>query len=148
MNIRIESLSVNGLGPIASINWQLRAVNLIYGKNEQGKTFLVEYLLRSLFKKAPVTRNLTDSGQVIVSGLTDQLITFTPKLKKKIDDYLFSGEGENPVDLSRLCVVKGGETSFLPDKKESISKDVLKEYLSDQRTLDAILKYVSPIIQE
>ena len=148
MNIRIESLSVNGLGPIATINWQLRAVNLIYGKNEQGKTFLVEYLLRSLFKKAPSTRNLTDSGQVIVSGLADELITFTPKLRKKIDDYLFTGEGENPVDLSRLCVVKGGETDFSWDKKEAISKTILKEYLSDQRTLDSIIKGIPQTTQD
>jgi hypothetical protein len=148
MNIRIDSLSVNGLGPIATIKWPLKAVNLIYGKNEQGKTFLVEYLLRSLFKKAPNTRSLTDSGQVIVSGLGDEIVTFTPKSRKKIDDYLLSGDGEYLVDLSRLCVVKGGDTSFIPYSKESISKDVLKEYLSDQRTLDAIVKGIPSTTQE
>jgi len=143
MNIRIESLSVNGLGPIATIKWPLRAINLIYGKNEQGKTFLVEYLLKSLFKKAPGTRNLTESGQVIVSGLADEFTTFAPKSRKKLDDYLFSGEDETPVDLSRLCVVKAGETNFSWGKEEAISKTVLKEYLSDQRTLDVIEKGIS-----
>jgi len=148
MNIRIESLSVNGLGPIASIKWQLKNVNLIYGRNEQGKTFLVEYLLHSLFKNAPNTRSLTDSGQVNVSGLDREIISFSPKSKKRIDDFLFSGEIEKPVDLSRLCVVKGGESSFLPYNKESITKAVLKDYLSDQRTLDGIMKEIPLTIQE
>jgi hypothetical protein len=148
MNIRIDSLSVNGLGPISTIKWPLKAVNLIYGKNEQGKTFLVEYLLKSLFRKAPGTRTLTDSGQVIVSGLGDEIVTFTPKSRKKVDDYVFSSEEVNSVDLSRLCVVKGGDTSFLPYSKESISKDVLKEYLSDQRTLDAIEKGIPSTTRE
>jgi Cdc6-like AAA superfamily ATPase len=56
MGVRIDSISVNGLGPISSLQWALKDINLVYGKNEQGKTFLVEYLLRSLFKDAPKTR--------------------------------------------------------------------------------------------
>ncbi len=148
MNIRIESLSVNGLGPIASIKWQLKDVNLIYGKNEQGKTYLVEFLLRSLFKNAQSTRDLTDSGQVNISGLDNETTSFKPKSKKKIDDFIFSSDCEKPVDLSRLCVVKGGELSFLPYNRDSISKAVLKEYLSDQRTLDGILKDIPVTIQE
>ena len=69
MQIRIDSLSVNGLGPIASIKWQFQDINLVYGRNEQGKTFLVEYLLSSLFKKSSKTRPLTDSGPVSYTHL-------------------------------------------------------------------------------
>lgn len=148
MNIRIESLSVNGLGPIASIKWQFKDINLIYGRNERGKTYLAEYLLRSLFKHAQNTRDLTDSGQVIVSGLTGEITPFTPKSRKKIEDFIFSSDDGKPIDLSRLCVVKGGELSFLPYNEKSITKDVLKEYLSDQRILDGIQKEISLTIQE
>ncbi len=148
MRIKIESLSANGLGPIASIKWQFKDVNLIYGRNEQGKTFLVEYLLRSLFRYAPETRSLTDSGQVNITGLSSQILRFEPKSRKKLEDYLFQADLEKPVDLSRLCVVKGGELSFLSGGEQSISKNVLKDYLSDQRILDSILKDIKPTVQE
>lgn len=148
MSIRIENLSVNGLGPIASLKWQFKDINLIYGRNEQGKTYLVEYLLRSLFKNAQNTRNLTDSGQVNVSGLANENTRFDPKSRKKIEDFLFPNLDEKPVDLSRLCVVKGGELSFLPNNEKTITKGVLKDYLSDQRILDAIQKEISTTIQE
>ncbi len=146
MNIRIESLSVNGLGPISSIKWSFKDINLIYGKNEKGKTYVVEFLLSSLFKGVKNTRPLTDSGQVIVSGLGGVSPVFKPNSKNKLEDYLFSGDIK-PVDLSRLCVVKGGELSFLTHEEEPITKKKLKDYLSDQRILDVIEKEISAAIK-
>lgn len=34
MSVRIDSVSVNGLGPISSLQWVFKDINLIYGKNE------------------------------------------------------------------------------------------------------------------
>jgi len=147
MSIRIHSISVNGLGPIASFRHQFKDINLIFGRNEQGKTFLVEYLLRSLFRNSPKTRTLTDSGQVLISGLTASNLRFDPKSRKKLEDYLFTDADERSVDLSRLCVVKGGKTSFTTDQTSPVSKDILKDYLSDQRILDAILSNIPSTIQ-
>jgi len=146
MNIRIESLSVNGLGPISSIKWQFKDINLIYGKNEKGKTYLVEFLLSALFKSGKNTRPLTDSGQVIVSGLDSKPIILLPKTKHKLEEHIFTDD-DKPIDLSRLCVVKGGELSFLTGGEIALSKSVLKEYLSDQRTLDVIDKGISATIK-
>jgi AAA15 family ATPase/GTPase len=50
MAIRIQKLNVKNLGPIHEFSHQFRLVNLIYGHNEQGKTYLVEFIYRSLFK--------------------------------------------------------------------------------------------------
>ncbi|MHB9034506.1 MAG: ATP-binding protein [Anaerolineae bacterium] len=142
MNLRIESINVRGLGPIASLQWALRDINLIYGHNEQGKTFLVEYLLSSLFKTRIPTRPLTDSGSVVVAGLEGGSREFSPKSKKKLDTLLFEENGIMNVDLVRLLVVKGGESSFQPDKPEALTKSVLKGYLSDQRTYDEVEKEI------
>lgn len=146
MHIRLENLSVNRLGPIASIKWQFKDVNLIYGKNEQGKTFLVEYLLSSLFKNHSKTRPLTDSGQINISGLAENVMRFDPKSRKKIEDYLYPDD--KPVDLSRLLVVKAGVTKFSSDSEKGVTKTVLKDYLSDQRVLDLILNQIPSNIQK
>jgi len=139
MNIRIESLSATGLGPIPDLQVQLRDINLIYGKNEKGKTYLTEFILRSLFRNTPKTRQLTDSGQILVSGLNKGLVQFSPGERKKLEDFIFYNEIDQPVDLFRLCVVKGGELSFQPFKENAIDKSILKGYLSDQRVFEKIL---------
>ena len=148
MNIRIESLTANGLGPIASIRWQFKDINLIYGRNEQGKTFLAEYLLASLFRSIKIVRPLTESGQVNLTGLTSQAARLDPKSKKKLEDYLFQGGEERPVDLARLLVVRGGELSFTGSPEKPLSRDVLRDYLSDQRTLDTIIKGIPATVQD
>ena len=148
MGIRIESISVTGLGPVPSVHWAFKDINLIYGKNEQGKTFLVEYLLRSLFKNAPQTRDLTDSGQVVVSGIGEKLLNFHPKSKDKIEDLLPNlGKGTN-IDLARLCVIKGGELSLTSAPGGTVTKSILKDYLSDQGMLDRILERVPVVVRE
>lgn len=147
MAVRIDSVSVNGLGPISSLQWALQDINLIYGKNEKGKTFLVEYLLSSLFSNAPKGRNLTDSGQVIVSGIGTSRINFNPKTKKKIEDYILSPT-ISLINLARLCVIKGGESSMTSKAGETVTKAVLKDYLSDQAMLDTILGRVPVVVKE
>lgn len=147
-NIRLESLSVTGLGPISHLEVKFGDVNLIYGRNERGKTFLTEFLLRSLFRNTQKTRRLQNSGQVLVSGLDKSIKSFDPETKKKIEDYVFSAEDNHPVDLSRLCVVKGGELSFQPLNENPIDKNILKTYLSDQQVFDKILKDIPNSTQD
>jgi hypothetical protein len=148
MSVRIEGLSVYGLGPLSSIEWNFGDINLIYGKNEKGKTFLVEYLLRSLFKNPQKLRKLTDTGQVIVSGLGQNNRSFSPKTKEKIEDLIFKTQNGIQVDLSRLCVVKGGELSLTELAGGTVTKSILKEYLSDQRILDKIIKSIHVAVRE
>jgi len=145
MQIFIDKLSIRGLGPIANIKWDFKDINLIYGKNEQGKTFIVEFLLNSLFHNTTKTRKLHGSGQVKVSGLGEIGVRFDPKSRTKIENYLFTDD--IPVDLSRLLVVKAGLSRFSPDIKEGINKSILKDYLSDQRLLDSIMDRIPVNIQ-
>ena len=148
MSIRIESIAVNGLGPIPSIQWAFKDINLVYGKNENGKTYLVEYILRSLFKTSYKTRPLTDSGQVIVSGIGNSPLSFNPKTRDKIDSLILGAGGGIPADLSRLCVVKAAETSMSTIPGETVTKSILKEYLSDQNALDRISDRIPAAVRE
>jgi len=50
MAIKIEKITVKNLGPIQSFSEDLGLFNIIFSKNECGKTFLTEFIIRSLFK--------------------------------------------------------------------------------------------------
>ena len=52
MPIAMKEINVQTLGPLSDFQAKLGPFNLIYGPNEHGKTFLVEFILKSLFKSA------------------------------------------------------------------------------------------------
>ena len=140
MGIRISEINAKNLGPIAHIEWKLGTVNLVYGKNESGKTHLVEFLIRSLFKTMsyPGLRLAQVNGQVIVTGLSDQPVPFNPATKKKLEEYLASSNQALPANISRLLVVRAGELSLVDSHQEGISKNILDDYLSDTGLIKAI----------
>src|SRR4030042_599146 len=93
MAIRIERIKVNRGGPLEN-DFQLKPgdVNLIYGHNRKGKSYIVEVIISLLFRTGKQTkidwklRGWDSAGSIIVSGLEDKPVTFT-KTGKKLDDY-------------------------------------------------------------
>ena len=63
MAVRMVEINVKSWGPLTDFRITLGAVNLIYGRNEQGKTHRVEFILRSLFKKPGMDGLRTISGR-------------------------------------------------------------------------------------
>ncbi len=86
MAIRIEKITVKNLGPIQGFSADLGLFNLIFSKNECGKTFLTEFIIRSLFKNIKRWQFRDNgSGKVSVSGLNGEGRhngIFTRQLKK------------------------------------------------------------------
>ena len=93
MTLRIDRIKVNRGGPLGS-DFELEPgdLNLIYGQNETGKTYLVESLIRFLFKTnrgAPVDWDLRDwdikgkaLGVPISNFLIIPLISHRQKVKE------------------------------------------------------------------
>ena len=50
MGITISKVAVKDLGPIKNFTAEFGILNLIYSKNERGKTFFTEFIIRCLFK--------------------------------------------------------------------------------------------------
>jgi len=138
MGIRIDKISVKDLGPIKSFVAKFGIFNLIYSRNEKGKTFLTEFIIRSLFKNISRWRYLREGGKgrVTISGLKEQTIDFSPSSQKKLEDYWESIEKGLPVSMAKLLVVKGGEAGIEDD--EGINKFLIKEVLSGINILDKI----------
>ncbi|MFV2045628.1 MAG: ATP-binding protein, partial [Anaerolineales bacterium] len=123
--------------------------NLIYGKNERGKTFLVEFLLRSLFRSArslPL-RDMDADGRLLVTGLDEEPVSFSPASNPKLEDYWQeNGEGMPP-NMHRLLVVKGAELAMVENEPGGLNKAILKEYLSSEAVLDTIQSKISATLE-
>ncbi len=138
MGIVIDKISVKDLGPIKNFKAQFGIFNIIYSKNEKGKTFFTEFIIRSLFKNISRWSYLRAGGEgkVTIRGLEKQTIDFTPLSSKKLEDYWERSEKGLPVSMAKLLVVKGGEAGIEND--EGISKSLVKEVLSGINILDKI----------
>jgi len=150
MSVRIESISLRHAGPLQEMEFKLGSFNLIYGRNEVGKTFLVEFILRSLFRslKKWNLRNLPARGRIEVSGLADEIVTFSPSSAKKIEDFWLESNKVLPLDVARLLVVKGAELEFLADMPGGINRTLLREYLSSDALLDTVQLRISKSLQK
>lgn len=139
MAVKIESISVRDLGPIKSFKAKFGLLNLIYSKNEKGKTFLTEFIIRSLFKNISRWSYLRKGGEgkVTVSGLESNSIDFSPSSQKKLEDYWQEDEKGLPHSMAKLLVVKSGEAE-IEGSEEGISKFLIKEILSGINILDRI----------
>ena len=148
MTIKISEINVKDLGPIPSFSNKFKLINLIYGKNEKGKTFLVEFIIRSIFSnpKNWILRNLEGKGRVTISGLNKDLQDFKPESPKKIEDFWEESTKGFPQDFSKLLVVRAADVK-LAIEKNGIDNSLLKECLSSKGIVDEILKEIKPTLQ-
>ena len=141
MGPRIERINVDRAGPLQSdFNLPCRDLNLIYGPNESGKTYLVEALINFLFKeREPPNRTWGFGGRVLVSGLHDDggRIPFPNESEKKLEDYWEERVSITP-DFSKLVVVRSGETILTTGEPDGVGRDLLKNCLSGKGLLDEI----------
>jgi len=152
MAIRIDRIKVNRGGPLDS-DFELEPgdLNLIYGHNETGKTYIVESAISLLFRtdrRGPVNWNLREwdlGGKIVVSGLDDNPVFFT-KTSNRLEDYWRGINKGLPQDFSRLLVVRAGETT-LSGETNGVDRSILKDYLSGEGMLDTIRGRISQTIR-
>lgn len=155
MPVKITKINVNNLGPINSFTIEPGILNLIYGKNEMGKTHLVEFLIRSLFRNPKLwpSRSVEGNGKITIEGLKKTRVNFSPLSKQKIEDYLEQEQTGLPTDFSRLLVIRGAEAGFKEknDKEYKgvvVSKSILKNFFSSQELLSRISQGISQTIKK
>jgi DNA repair exonuclease SbcCD ATPase subunit len=151
MAIRLEHIRISRGGPLRE-DFELEPgdLNLIYGRNETGKTYLVEALIRVLFSKGKRSHAAWDlrewdlKGRIQVLGLGSEPISFTTT-GKKLEEF-WTEESGMPPDLARLLVVKGGEVFLDSDADDGVGGQVLRNYLSGEGLLDGIGKRISATV--
>jgi DNA repair exonuclease SbcCD ATPase subunit len=147
MSVRIKEINVRSLGPISQFSMKPGLLNLIYGRNEMGKTYLVEFLIRSLFRNVRQwsLRTETGQGKVSVQGLEEKDVIFSPKSVRKLDDYWDDAKLGLPPDFSKLLMVKGAEAAL---NESGADKSIVVHYLSGQDILSKIEKRIPVNIQK
>lgn len=150
MTVQIQNIQITNLGPLDSLQETLGQVNLIYGRNETGKTYLVEFLLRSLFQHAKQwdLRDLTGRGSLQVQGLGPEPVLFAPERGPKIEDFWEEHDQGLPLNLARFLVVKGGELALAAESQGGVGRDVLKGALTSQALLDGIWNSIGATVRE
>lgn len=138
MGIKIEKIAIKNCGPINNFSRELEDLTLIFSENEKGKSYLVEFIIHCLFKNKSYWNQLRQPGQgkVILSGLENSSIEFTPSKRKKLEDYFQKEQRGLPTSLANLLIIKAGKTEI--NKDNGIDKVTIKEILSPRRILDEI----------
>ncbi|MDI6832797.1 MAG: aspartate 1-decarboxylase, partial [Bacteroidales bacterium] len=137
MGIKIEKININNLGPISNGTYNLNNINLIFSKNEGGKSILVEFISRSLFNKKFLwgyNREL-GNGKIEISGIDQASKSYSPNSKDKLDKYFEKTLETFQASLPKLLVVKSGET-YIDEGPDGINIDTLKKLLSSKNILD------------
>ena len=157
MNIHIDQIKVTRDGPLAE-DFELDCgnLNLIYGQNESGKSYLVECLIKSLFKTSDRSirqwplRLWDPRAQITVSGLSNGPIKFKPASEEKLESLWHVSDKPLPDDLAHLLVVREGATWLAETGSEDdgVGMDVLRNFLSGKKLLDGVKKRISKNLQE
>lgn len=149
MSLYIKEINVQNLGPITQFSMHLGIFNLIYSHNEKGKTYLVEFLIRSLFRNVRhwKLRAQKGSGKVRLDGLPGGIVDFSPSSSTKLEDFWDKSNVGLPPDFSNLLVVKGAKVD-IDNVEGGVDKVILKRYLSSKEILDNIEKRISKTIQD
>ena len=155
MNIRIDQITVRRDGPLAE-DFELGCgdLNLIYGQNETGKSYLVECLVQCLFKTSGSDgrkwsmREWDPRAEVKVSGLSEEPAEFKPGKGKKIESLWQPADGKLPDDLGHLLVVKEGATWLdETDTQDGVGMELMRQFLSGQGLLDAVENRISATLR-
>jgi hypothetical protein len=148
MPVRITEINLQHVGPIENVSFKPGLLNCIFGRNEKGKTYLVEFLVRSLFRggKEWRLRPARGAGRVTVEGLSERPDVFSPTSAKKLEHFWDQDDSGLPPDFARLLVVKGAETEFIR-AEGGVDRSVIKAFLSGADANERILNRISKTVR-
>ncbi|MEA2056242.1 MAG: hypothetical protein U9O78_00790 [Patescibacteria group bacterium] len=140
MSFKIKNINVKNLGPIEELNWDLADINLVFGHNEKGKSYLVEFFIRSLFKVKNWSglRSQQGKGKINVETSQGEEVSFSPSSDQKLEDLLSESHVGLPPDFSKLLVLRGSDVKLGSDGEND--KQMLRKFLSHKELLNEIIK--------
>jgi uncharacterized protein YhaN len=151
MSLFIEKVHLCKVEPLTQdFSIDAKLLNLIYGPNEAGKTLITEFMLKCLFSTGKrsnwLIRDRWKPGRGSRIELTlpgGEKVSLTISSRKRLEDLLGVSEPSLPPNLSRLMVVKSGETALSDMAPGGLDRDILKKILSHEGLLDNLRNKLS-----
>lgn len=154
----IEEVNVHNLGPLKKFTQKFKKFNLIYGLNESGKTYLVEFIINTLFKNKKewsnlrLNKNEQTKGYVIIKDTYNQLFKLEYPKNTSLDEIIIN-KYDNPTNpykthsiLAKLLIVKGSEFKIEDNKQPGLSSIFIKKILSEKSKLELVEKNIQDTI--
>ena len=146
MSVRIERIEVKPGGPLEQpLDWTCGDLTLAYGGNETGKSYVVEFLIRCLFRTGSrkgsgwTLRDLPGAGGVTVSGIRDEPVKMSVSKRPKLDETWDEDPRGLPRDLCRLLVVSQGNTRLsVAESSDGIDDNMLRDFFSGEHIIESI----------
>ncbi len=147
MTYKIKNIDVKNLGPISELNWKLDNINLIFGNNEAGKSYIVEFLIHSIFKakKWQDLREQKGRGKIELQIPDNKEKIFSPGSNKKLEDLLTQSKIGLPPDFSKLLVLRAANIGL--GKADETDKLMLRRFLSHKELLEKIKEDIQEAVK-
>jgi len=141
--MRIKEFSINRYGPLPRRGpYSLSHFNLFWGKNESGKTLMVEALIKMIFKKE--LRKLKDKFERIdrvKDGVEGEIVFIDEKGEEYEPERFLKKLNISISEFRNIFVVRNSDLSIEEDKKENYYS-IVTEKLTGERIseIDGIIK--------
>lgn len=157
--MRIRSITIDSFGSMRDrkIDDLSKGFNVIYGKNEAGKTTIMEFIRSTLFsnrqRKTYPAYSKSDSGKIIVEMDDGSIVSIDrgdePVIRSIDYDTYRSVYAMTPNDLRESTIITSGDIkkrfltvpggSELPRVTESIEKEMLSLLTTDRRSTNTLI---------
>jgi len=154
VSVQITRIQVNAGGPLEQpIDWTCKDLTLVYGPNETGKSYVVEFLIRCLFRNTSgwTLRNLPADGGVTVAGPTEKTTKLSRNKRPKLDEASDDDAPGLLGDLCRLLVVSQGNSRLsVGETGDGMERNMLSELFSGEHLIESIRKSnaLSPLAKD
>jgi len=146
VSVRIERIEVKPGGPLEQpLDWSCGDLTVAYGGNETGKSYVVEFLVKCLFRTGArkgsgwALRDLPGGGGVTVSGTEDKPVKMSVSKRPKLDETWDEDPRGLPRDLCRLLVVTQGNTRLsVAETSDGIDPNMLRDFFSGEHLIESI----------
>ncbi len=146
MSTMIKNIQIKNLFRSKNINWDLKDVNVLVGKNGLGKSTILRLINTTLTQEISDNElDLCDRTEIIFEDGSDTFSTSKvrgyPELKKDFEIFFKSEDFERQIDQQIVSILDENLKSFSKKQKELLKKRLITQVLRETESKTDITSY-------